>query len=1630
MQRFRSLRWVLFLVLGFVLPLLFGSQAYARVLVTNQAQLEWSEETVLSNRVTIQRNAADTEPAQLAFYDSDNYQQTVTRQSVGDQLYLQLVAPGCNAASDEIEQVAVSLSSAGGADQETAILTETAANSGRFRFTGETAEAPSTHHNGILEMVVDDRLVAEVVSCESARQLTAVILVDPMGIVFDSRTSQPIAGATVRLIDVTGNGNGGRPGQAAVVFAEDGRTPAPSTVVTGDDGHYQFPLVAESQYRLEITPPDGYSFPSVFTPAQLPSDREVVAGSYGASFPVSEATGLVTIDVPLDQALFGLVADITASPTIIGVGGFTQITLTGRNLLGTELSAGQLQLELPVGFNFVPDSALLNGVAVTVQQQGRRLIIDVGNVAEGGLETLTFLLTASANANSSAVSGWLQGNVGSEPQQSNVARVQLQVQDSFGQGYVFGKVFADCDQNRQQSAEEVGVPGIRLYLQNGDWVVTDSEGKFSFEALPPRLYVLRLDPASLPKGAEMAVLSPAFAGDAQSRFVDLTKNELHKANFAIEHCHQEVMNEIALRRYQHADRQPDQQLIADTIGSDNALLPPQQLRQRIQRSRANAQTQVQAQVQTGGTQDHNQAAQVNPELVRDEHAIPRRADEAFPNDNQADFLNLHDDQVVVPGPALVTVKGPLGAELGLLVNDVPVASKQMSQRQTQHSTAIQVLEYRGIQLQPGRNRLELVVLDAFGNQRDSRVIHVTAPGRVVNIQLQGKAHVISDGNTPSRYQIHLLDQHKVRVDAPATITLESNLGRWLVKDADPLAPGLQVALGAEHYEWLPPASGSYPANAKPLIRARYGALSDELQVRVEAAPQRLFINGLAEVGLSQNNPAANTFSDAEEPQLEDDDWAASGRVAVYAEGNVSADWHIQARYDNQQRDSELFRQQRPEQFQPIYGDAASRGSEAQSSDDLYLRLQGQGQTLQWGDFGTQFSQPGEQISALREVATGYRGWHQFGAVELQSYAAQTEGQQQNQELAADGTSGPYTLSNVPIVTHSELIEVIERDRNALNTIVARRPLIRNVDYRIDPESGQIFLRDALPSLSPEQLNPQSLLVSYRTVSVSNDGTMWGLGMSVPLASSVSVNAAVHQQNSDVDSTERRIYGANIHWQPSQDNNSRATLEWAQTDEQQQDAQAWRLAWEQQLTKQLQLKVRWLDADEGFQNSGAGVIAGSQEQQLELDWSTGAGQWSLNWLSQQNFDRRRQRIGVDWKQQWGSWVGTIGLRQQYSETATVENDSAQAVLGLQRQFAQGKALLGIDYIQDLGDRELRYARLQGHWKPVLGTRLYFNHQLTDSLGNDSFFNSSVSQQATQVGIETDWLGGAQAFSEYRIRDAIAGQQAEAAYGIRNTWALSKGMKLGGRAERVTVLTGDVSNENTAISVSLDYKPSERWHNVGKLEWRDSNQGQRWFVDLASSTRLNPSLSATLAARHVDDQSLTRPSEVSQLRAGLAWRPVNNDQLNSLFNWRWRQGKGDTPLLGTRRSVDWYVNWQPDDDWLASGFYLHRYQSLNHAGSAFEFSLDALGGRGRYSLTERWSLGVQLALAKDSSNQYQRSYGVMAERVLAANISIAAGFNVEGFSGSAIEDESLQTGAWLRLQIKFDENSFGLGARHDH
>ena len=292
-----------------------GQVSALRLIVSNATGTELASVT---DTVTVETPPAP--PNRINFFDGAQPNAAVPVAAAGQNLNVYVVAAACNADALAIERYALTVVTRLAGDSESGFeMVETAPNSGEFALLGlPTASWPQAAaelNNGVLEVAQNDTATAALPAC-AQEALTAGILLDPGGVVFDANRNEPIAGASVRLFAIGGAGQLGEP----AVSNPDGSN-APSSVITGPDGRFSFPVVSPGVYRIDVVPPNGFAFPSAIPPAQQPAGRNVaVAGSYGAEFTLAVGE-FIGFDVPLDQGdLAGLFVEKTARTGTAGIG--------------------------------------------------------------------------------------------------------------------------------------------------------------------------------------------------------------------------------------------------------------------------------------------------------------------------------------------------------------------------------------------------------------------------------------------------------------------------------------------------------------------------------------------------------------------------------------------------------------------------------------------------------------------------------------------------------------------------------------------------------------------------------------------------------------------------------------------------------------------------------------------------------------------------------------------------------------------------------------------------------------------------------------------------------------------------------------------------------------------------------------------------------------------------------------------------------------------------------------------------------------------------------------------------------------------------------------------------------------
>lgn len=479
----------------------------------------------------------------------------VTVYHQGEPVFVRLTDLDQNQNVNVAETILVTITVDGNGDIEVLRLTETGINTGVFTgyiqsYSSASNPTAGNSGNGQLALAEGFEITQNYTDVFDGTDSSAgEALVDPFGVVFDSVTGQPVNGAQVTLINNATN-------LPATVFGDDGVSIYPSTITSGGSatdsggtvynfgaGNYRFPFVASGTYRLQVVSPFGYNAPSVVPTTilqTLPAAPYVIdeSGSRGQVFnvPVGPA---IQIDIPLDPDAAGFFLVKEVNKQEVSVGDFLQYRLRLTNDSGGIASAVQVIDTLPVGLRYQRGSTKLDGNAIadpTISSDGRTLTFNLNNIANAIVSEVRYVVEVAIGVSTGdAINrAFASANVGALI--SNESSVSVRVKQDFirDRNILMGRVIIDeCEAPDSENA--VGLEGVRIYLENGSYVVSDDQGMFHIEGVRPGSHVVQMDLDTLASQYEPVICDEhtRFAGRAFSRFVDLQGGALWRTDFHV-----------------------------------------------------------------------------------------------------------------------------------------------------------------------------------------------------------------------------------------------------------------------------------------------------------------------------------------------------------------------------------------------------------------------------------------------------------------------------------------------------------------------------------------------------------------------------------------------------------------------------------------------------------------------------------------------------------------------------------------------------------------------------------------------------------------------------------------------------------------------------------------------------------------------------------------------------------------------------------------------------------------------------------------------------------------------------------------------------------------------------------------
>ncbi len=477
------------------------------------------------------------------------------------------------------------------------------------------------------------------------------------------------------------------------------------------------------------------------------------------------------------------------------------------------------------------------------------------------------------------------------------------------------------------------------------------------------------------------------------------------------------------------------------------------------------------------------------------------------------------------------------------------------------------------------------------------------------------------------------------------------------------------------------------------------------------------------------------------------------------------------------------------------------------------------------------------------------------------------------------------------------------------------------------------------------------------------------------------------------------------------------------------AEALGLRW--RLAERLTLDASLRHSDETVGTQGNGLLSWPFDNTNGLSGSlaTGSGGGALGY-GQQVLD---PATGLPVVRQGGLPAATSSL------AAGTRLDSTNVRLGLGWRATE-RLTLGGEFEDSVDGDRRRRAALGAELTVAERTRLFGRLERQSGwvqLGGVS--DTGRSAQALVFGVESSYWRDTQLFSEYRLRDAIAGRDAVMASGVRQFWTVAEGVRVNAAYEQLRVLSGATAKVD-AISTGIDYSASELWRAGGRLELRRSGDiastpdNERFDTLLAQATVARKlARDWTLLARnHTLRTDYAARGDVLQNRAqlGLAFRETDRNRVNALAKIEHKfERDASNALSGELRSAAWilstHADWQPSRPWWVSGRAAAKWQRDRFEGGVpSSFAAQLLAARVVYDITEDWDLGLMGAAQFGQQGARQTALGVEAGYLLKQNLWLSFGFNASGFAGDAdlVGYEYTRAGAYVRLRFKFDENLF--------
>ena len=750
----------------------------------------------------------------------------------------------------------------------------------------------------------------------------------------------------------------------------------------------------------------------------------------------------------------------------------------------------------------------------------------------------------------------------------------------------------------------------------------------------------------------------------------------------------------------------------------------------------------------------------------------------------------------------------------------------------------------------------------------------------------------------------------------------------------------------------------------------------------------------------------------------------------------------------------------------------------------------------WGDYKSEeFARNSQLYSATNRSLHGFKANYNVGDLQVSlMYGNNLQGFQRD-AIVPNGTSGYYFLSRRLVQTGSENIFVETEELNRPGTVIDRSSLARVQDYEIDYDRGAVMLRRPLLSTEFDSYGRTLVRRIVITYQYDNDNTAnlyagraqynlsRGNGQESWIAGSY-LKENLGGQDFELYSVDAKI---------SLGKNSTFIAEIAKSNNQSSfglfQGTAYRFEVDSKLSSSLSAKAYYRSVDEGFANNATFSFSPGQTR-----WGASVSALLGPSTSVQTLYDREVNYGIAPAVR-STIENLYNPGSQSVPGSILNNDLSTVSFGVTQKF--GGAALSFDWVNRVRNDRAGASLLTSNSNQIvsrfsvpIAKNLLFRAQNESSVstGTDPLYPDrtivgldwsafpGVTVRVAQQFLNATPLQAANSFTtietlldhklsedttvtgRYSLLNGIGGSSSQGALGLQHRFKLSPGLRINVGYERIfgdlftytgggqqfaqPYAPGQSSSSlglygaGDSYSLGFEYTDNPDFKTSARIEHRSGIGRSNTLFSAAATGKLTPALSllGRYQQANYSNQTIVGFDDTKNLKLGLAYRDPNNDKLNLLLRYEYRENPDSNPntlLFGTGSGSTAHL--LALETIYAPSYRWEFYGKLGIRSSTSYLASDLVGTntltlgqlRASYRLGYRWDIAAEGRWVGQSNSNFNE-FGTLLELgyYMTPNLRLATGFSFGQATDIDFNGTRSRGGPYISISAKLDD-LFGFG-----